>query len=73
LLRLLVEENVELVPEEELTELREIDTLTGIPQAGDILLVALPVCALYSTLQGYKYKVKLTPGTQCKGRATRQV
>ena len=31
------------------------------------------VCAPYSALQGYKFRVKLTPGSQRKGRAGRQV
>jgi hypothetical protein len=31
------------------------------------------VCAPYAALQGYKFRVKLTPGTQRKGRAGRQV
>ena len=31
------------------------------------------VCAPYAALQGYKFRVKLTPGTQRKGRAARQV
>eukprot|EP00884_Botryococcus_braunii_P003068 jgi/Botrbrau1/12762/Bobra.0238s0001.1 len=69
---LLAEEKVELLPEEELMKLRELDSLTGIPREGDVLLHALPVCAPYTVLQGYKYKVKLTPGTQRKGRAARQ-
>ena len=30
------------------------------------------VCAPYSALQGYKLKVKLTPGTQKKGKGGRQ-
>ena len=31
------------------------------------------MCAPYNALQSYKLKVKLTPGTQRKGRAGRQV
>ncbi len=33
---------------------------------------AAQVCAPYSALQGYKLKVKLTPGTQKKGKGGRQ-
>lgn len=36
-------------------------------------LQLLQVCAPYSALQGYKFRVKLTPGSQRKGRAGRQV
>ena len=31
------------------------------------------MCAPYSALQNYKLKVKMTPGSQRKGRAARQV
>jgi NFACT protein C-terminal domain len=51
----------------------QLDALTGAPVADDELLFALPVCAPYSALQGYKYRVKITPGTQRKGKAARQV
>lgn len=36
-------------------------------------MLMLQVCAPYSALQGYKFRVKLTPGSQRKGRAGRQV
>lgn len=35
--------------------------------------VLVQMCAPYNALQSYKLKVKLTPGTQRKGRAGRQV
>jgi hypothetical protein len=46
--------------------------LAGAPHAEDLLLFALPVCAPYNALQGYKYRVKLTPGRQKKGKAGKQ-
>lgn len=48
------------------------DTLVSSPLDGDELLHAVPVCAPYSVLASYKYKVKLTPGTQKKGKAAKQ-
>ena len=48
------------------------DTLVTCPTDGDSLLFAVAVCAPYSVLAGYKYKVKLTPGTQKKGKAAKQ-
>ncbi|KAF8564605.1 hypothetical protein P879_10196 [Paragonimus westermani] len=48
--------------------IRLMDTLTGQPVDGDILLYALPVCAPYSSLVNYKFKVKLTPGTAKRGK-----
>ncbi|CAL8464758.1 g4293 [Coccomyxa elongata] len=69
---ILAEEKVELVPEEDKDKLHELDSFTGQPRPDDILLYALPMCAPYNALQSYKLKVKLTPGTQRKGRAGRQ-
>uniref|UniRef100_UPI00358FD816 ribosome quality control complex subunit NEMF isoform X2 n=1 Tax=Myxine glutinosa TaxID=7769 RepID=UPI00358FD816 len=44
-------------------------SLTGQPHAEDRLMFSVPVCAPYTALSSYKYKVKLTPGTQKKGKA----
>lgn len=70
---LLAEENVEVLDPEDRDRLTQLDSLTGVPQPDDVLLFAVPVCAPYSALQGYKHKLKLTPGTQRKGKAARQV
>uniref|UniRef100_A0A4W4EN39 Ribosome quality control complex subunit NEMF n=1 Tax=Electrophorus electricus TaxID=8005 RepID=A0A4W4EN39_ELEEL len=48
-----------------------LDSLTGQPYLDDVLLFAVPVCAPYTALSNYKHKVKLTPGTQKKGKAAR--
>ncbi|XP_041132215.1 nuclear export mediator factor NEMF-like [Polyodon spathula] len=48
-----------------------LDSLTGQPHPEDVLLFAVPVCSPYTALTNYKYKVKLTPGTQKKGKAAR--
>nr|XP_056708215.1 ribosome quality control complex subunit NEMF [Euleptes europaea] len=48
-----------------------LDSLTGQPHSEDILLFAVPFCAPYTTMTNYKYKVKLTPGTQRKGKAAK--
>ncbi|XP_036203132.1 nuclear export mediator factor NEMF isoform X4 [Myotis myotis] len=47
------------------------DSLTGQPHAEDVLLFAIPMCAPYTTMTNYKYKVKLTPGIQKKGKAAK--
>nr|XP_020634845.1 nuclear export mediator factor NEMF-like [Pogona vitticeps] len=47
------------------------DSLTGQPHPEDLLLFAVPICAPYTTMTNYKYKVKLTPGTQRKGKAAK--
>ncbi|XP_015206020.2 ribosome quality control complex subunit NEMF isoform X1 [Lepisosteus oculatus] len=48
-----------------------LDSLTGQPHPEDMLMFSVPVCAPYTALTSYKYKVKLTPGTQKKGKAAR--
>eukprot|EP00741_Cyanophora_paradoxa_P006667 tig00001030_g6448.t1 len=67
---ILEEENVAELPEGTLTS--ELDALTGIPRPDDVLLFAVPVCGPYSALTSYKFKVKLVPGSQKKGKAARQ-
>ncbi|KAM6180632.1 ribosome quality control complex subunit NEMF isoform 2-T2 [Erethizon dorsatum] len=47
------------------------DSLTGYPHPEDIVLFAIPICAPYTTMTNYKYKVKLTPGVQKKGKAAK--
>ncbi|KAM4853727.1 ribosome quality control complex subunit NEMF [Thomomys bottae] len=48
-----------------------LDSLTGQPHPEDILLFAIPICAPYTAMANYKYKVKLTPGVQKKGKAAK--
>ncbi|ROT82833.1 Serologically defined colon cancer antigen 1-like protein [Penaeus vannamei] len=50
-------------------DLNIVNALTAQPVAEDELLYAIPVCAPYSTMANYKYKVKLTPGPGKKGKA----
>jgi hypothetical protein len=73
---LLAEENVAELPYEEgdaaAAVLKELDSLTGIPRADDVLMYAVPVVGPYAALANYKFKVKLTPGTLKKGKAVKQ-
>ncbi|RLN49215.1 hypothetical protein BBJ28_00006339 [Nothophytophthora sp. Chile5] len=48
------------------------DAFTGTPLPDDLVLFAMPMCAPYASLTKYKYKVKLTPGSQKKGKAAKQ-
>ncbi|XP_035896047.1 nuclear export mediator factor NEMF homolog [Anopheles stephensi] len=52
-------------------DLDMLDTLTGQPVEEDELLFAIPVVAPYQSLHNYKYKVKLTPGTGKRGKASK--
>merc|ERR1712225_213999 len=56
--------------EEKMTSL---DALVGMPFRGDEILEAIPVCAPWAAMGNYKYKVKLLPGTQKKGKAIREI
>ncbi|KAL0587607.1 hypothetical protein ABG067_002903 [Albugo candida] len=46
---------------------------TGSPKPTDRLIAAIPMCAPYSALQKYTYRVKLVPGAQKLGKAARQI
>lgn len=50
-----------------------LDAFTGRPLPGDELLAAMPVCAPWAALATYKYKVKLQPGAQKKGKAVKEI
>jgi hypothetical protein len=64
--QIMKDEDITLVPESQ--DISEIDKLTGIPNRKDILMFSIPMLAPYSTIMAYKYKVKITPGTQKRGR-----
>lgn len=51
----------------------DLDALVGTPLPGDAILEAIPVCAPWSALSRYKYKAKLQPGAQKKGKAVREI
>jgi len=74
---LLREEKLEGLNEEDKKRIEELTAknlgvnltaLTGKPSPTDNLLYAIPVCAPYDTLRDYKYKVKLVPGSEKKGK-----
>ncbi|GJX65276.1 monodehydroascorbate reductase, partial [Tanacetum coccineum] len=49
-------------------KLTDVDYVTGIPLSNDTLMYAVPVCAPYTALQSYEYRVKIIPGTTKKGK-----
>lgn len=71
--RLNLDEGVEDLGEEEAGALTLLDSLIGTPLPGDEILEAIPICAPWSALNKYKYKVKMQPGQQKKGKAVREV
>jgi len=44
---------------------------SGSPVDEDELLFAIPVIAPYATLQNYKYRIKMLPGSTKRGKAAR--
>ncbi|GIX85354.1 nuclear export mediator factor NEMF homolog [Caerostris extrusa] len=52
-------------------ELQLLNSLTGCPVLDDTLLYAVPVCAPYSSILSYKYKVKIIPGSSRRGKAAK--
>jgi predicted ribosome quality control (RQC) complex YloA/Tae2 family protein len=71
--RLNLEEGVDDLGEEESAALTQLDSLVGTPLPGDEILEAIPICAPWSALTKYKYKAKMQPGQQKKGKAVREV
>ena len=77
------EEDINLVPED--LDVSEIDKLTGIPKPGgklppysvtfvlDQLLFGIPMLAPYTTINTFKYKAKVQPGTLKRGRAQKTI
>ncbi|RNA10237.1 nuclear export mediator factor NEMF [Brachionus plicatilis] len=66
-----VNEDLEIEEDNTQDEIDVIDSLTGIPLDEDEILFCLTVCAPYSTLQNYKHKVKLIPGTSKRGQVVK--
>lgn len=50
----------------------ELSKLTGKPTSEDLVLHAIPVVAPYHVLSQYKFRVKLTPGSVKRGKASKQ-
>lgn len=69
---LLASENMAPLGDDDRDRLTPLDALTGCPKESDTLLYALPVCAPYAVLAGYKHRVKLVPGPLKKGKAAKQ-
>ncbi|KAI8051426.1 fibronectin-binding protein A N-terminus-domain-containing protein [Syncephalis plumigaleata] len=67
--RLMAEENIAVLNDEDVENLSFMDALVGTPLPDDIIHFALPICAPYAALQRCKYRVKLQPGTLKKGKA----
>ncbi|KAI9483824.1 MAG: fibronectin-binding protein A N-terminus-domain-containing protein [Benjaminiella poitrasii] len=70
--QMLKEENITVLEADEVANLSVLDSLTANPLPEDIIHFAIPICAPYTAIQKYKYKVKLTPGSLKRGKAIKQ-
>ncbi|KAI9370886.1 telomere recombination-domain-containing protein [Aspergillus egyptiacus] len=57
----------------EAADLEWLPALVGTPNPEDEILAAIPVCAPWSALGRYKYRVKLQPGAVKKGKAVKEI
>lgn len=73
--RLTLSEGADEADEEEAAAaaLGQLDGLVGTPLPGDEILEAIPICAPWGALGRFKYKAKLQPGQQKKGKAVREI
>jgi hypothetical protein len=79
--KLIKEEDINMVPED--SDVNEIDKLTGQPKPKgklsiskrvlDQILFCIPMLAPYTTINTFKYKAKVQPGTLKRGRAQKQI
>ena len=50
-----------------------LDMLVGRPIKGDEILEAVPFCAPWAAMGNFKYKAKIQPGSQKKGKAVKEI
>ena len=71
--RQMLEEGKDVLDEAEEGKLTAFEALVGMPLKGDEILEAIPVCAPWAAMGKYKYKAKLQPGAQKKGKAVKEI
>jgi predicted ribosome quality control (RQC) complex YloA/Tae2 family protein len=71
--RLMLAEGQEVLDEAEEEKMTSFEALVGMPLKGDEILEAIPVCAPWAAMAKFKYKAKLQPGAQKKGKAVKEI
>jgi predicted ribosome quality control (RQC) complex YloA/Tae2 family protein len=71
--RLMLEEGQDILDEGEEEKMTSFEALVGMPLKGDEILEAIPVCAPWAAMAKFKYKAKLQPGAQKKGKAVKEI
>ncbi|KAI1423405.1 hypothetical protein F5Y12DRAFT_534697 [Xylaria sp. FL1777] len=71
--KVMLDEGIEMLDPDEVANLSPLDAIIGTPLPGDEILEVVALCAPYTALNRCKYKVKLQPGTQKKGKAVKEI
>ena len=71
--RLLESEDAPTLTEEQRRGISFFDMFTGAPHPDDVLDFAIPMSAPLSALSTFKFRVKLIPGSQGKGKAMKSI
>ncbi|KAI9641696.1 hypothetical protein NHQ30_009552 [Ciborinia camelliae] len=71
--RLMLEDGIDTLEDNEAEKMTSLDSFVGRPLPGDEILEAIPVCAPWAAMGKYKYKAKIQPGAQKKGKAVREI
>ncbi|KAI0147460.1 hypothetical protein GGR57DRAFT_251759 [Xylariaceae sp. FL1272] len=71
--KLMLDEGIETLDPDEVQNLSPLDSLVGTPLPGDEILEVVVLCAPYAAVGKCKYKVKLQPGAQKKGKAVKEI
>lgn len=66
-----IEDDDQDAPKKDFDAQKLINSLVVSPEPEDNLLYAVPVCAPYSSMNAYKFKVKLIPGSTKRGKASK--
>jgi hypothetical protein len=71
--KVMLDEAVEVLDDDEVEKMTSLDAFVGTPLPGDEIVEAIPVCAPWAAMGKYKYKAKLQPGAQKKGKAIKEI
>lgn len=71
--RLMLDEGLEVLDDDEEAAATPLDALVGWPYVGDEILELVPMCAPWAAMSKCKYKVKIQPGNTKKGKALKEI
>lgn len=71
--KLMLEEGIEVLDDDEEQASTPLDTLVGTALPGDEIVEVVPTCAPWAAMAKCKYKVKIQPGATKKGKALKDI